>query len=461
MNSLATTGISWTRGQQLVSSKLIPTCMCVDGKARAQVYNMAKHNSHFECTYCTHFGVSVDTMRYPMVHEDLPPYEDRTHAGMKRDMIQAQRMVNNGERNVSVRGHKGITPLMNLKHFNLSEGNAFDDLHNIYECASKYHIEVFIQDVPKLVPRMGQAAFLQTIDLRLRNIKTPSCIARKPGTCLMKNRSQMHGTEWRNWLLYFAPVCLLGLVAGRYIQTLEHLSYATYLLSQDIIFPDHIDIARELTSLPSMSLEWIRPGAINQVVNRHLIRFSLELAINDEQRIAPEVKDMMKQILHKRHHRKALQVDGHSNFLGGSLSRPPTEDELRVLLQEQHNTTLLHVFKRMIINGVNYTTASYVKEESRSDDSTIYTFQNTFCTIQDIVSFKSDGEDKYGLLVIEHKMARRPTPLFPTAKHICEVHPDVGLLHFLRIQDVRSPVVKAPLLGALFFIPLTNVNEID
>ncbi|KAE8741253.1 hypothetical protein FOCC_FOCC013240 [Frankliniella occidentalis] len=509
MNTIAVRGISWTRNGELVLSKFIPTCMCVDGKARAQCYNMAKHNSHFGCTYCTYFGVSLDTMRYPKQHQDLPPYKDRTHDDMKRDMKVAQEMVNRGEKNVSVNGHKGFTPLMKLKYFDLSKGNAFDDLHNTYECAAKYHTEIIIKDLPKLIPRMGEKAFLDTIDLRLKNIKTPSCIARKPGTCLMKNRSQMHGTEWRNWLLYFAPICLHGLVAGRFIQTLECLSYATYLLSQDIIAPNHINCAKDLItnylkgydefgpeksrlnihalqhahvsvrnwgpfwaystfnfeSLNHRIMQTITSpkGAIHQIVNRHLINFSIELATNDDQRIAPEIKDMMKQILHKRRHSNALQVAERSYFLGRSSVRPPTEEELRVLYQEGYQTTQLQVYQKMIIKGVTFTTSDYVKAESKSDDSTVFTFQNTFCTIRDILSFKTEeGEDVYGLLVTEHEMVQRPTPLFPIAKQICEVHQgDVGLLHFLKISEVRAPVVKAPLLGSVFFIPIANLNEID
>ncbi|KAK3924438.1 Halomucin [Frankliniella fusca] len=509
MNSLTRRGISWTRDAQLVISKFVPTCMCVDAKARAQVYNMAKHNSHFGCTYCTYYGVSSDTMRYPMFHQDLPPYEDRTHNGMKHDMIEAQMKVNRGEQNVSVRGHKGFTPLMALKYFDLQRGNAFDDLHNTYECATKYHTEIVIKDLPKLEPRMGEQIFLNTIDSRLENIKTPSRIARKPGTCPMKNRSQMHGTEWRNWLLYFGPICLHGLIAGRFIRTLEYLSYATYLLSQDVIHLDHVDMARDLTikyleEFDDFRLEKSRlnvhtlqhahtsvrnwgpiwaystfnfeslnhrimqnitspKGAINQIVNRHLISFSIELAMNDDQRISPEIKNMMKEILHKRRRSNTLQVGDHSYFLGRCTLRPPTDEEQRVLQQEGYNTVQLRVFKKMIIKGVTYTTANYVKEDSKSDDSTIYTFQNTFCTIQDFVSLiPQEGETVHGLLVLEHVMVRRPTPLFPIAKQICEVHPqNVGLLHFLRIDQVRSPVVKAPLLGSLFFIPLANLNEID
>ncbi|KAK3920011.1 DNA-directed RNA polymerase subunit beta' [Frankliniella fusca] len=495
-----------TRDDQMVLSKFVPTCICVDAKARSQVFNMAKHNSHFGCTYCTYFGVSVDTMRYPMHHADLPPYEDRSHRGMKADMIEAQRRVNNNERNVSVRGHKGFTPLLKLKKFDLFKGNAFDDLHNTYECATQHHNEIIIKEIPKIVVRMSGKMFLDTLDLRLKNIKTPSCITRKPGTCLMKNRSQMHGTEWRNWLLYYAPLCLHGLVAGRFIQTLECLSYGTYLLSQDIISQDHVALARDLitryleeydefgieksrlnihalqhahVSVRNWGPLWCYStfnfeswnhrimqtitspkGALNQIVNRHLINFSVELAMND-QRISPEVKHMMKQILHKRRHSQALHVGDHSYFLGKSVMRAPTQEEQRVLQLEGYETVNLNVFQKMIIRGVTFTTKSYVKEDSRSDDSSIFTFQNTVCTIQDIVSFTSqEDQNVHGLLVEEHEMVRRGTPLFPIAKQFCEVRAG-GVLHFIKINEVRAPVVKAPLLGSIFFIPVTNLNEVD
>lgn len=88
--------------------RLFPTLLSLDGKARWQVLNMCSHNSEYGCTMCTIKGVSIGaTMRYPIKdHPDVPPFQDRTDAGMREDMLTAL-----NTRNI-FRGHKGLTPLV-------------------------------------------------------------------------------------------------------------------------------------------------------------------------------------------------------------------------------------------------------------------------------------------------------------------------------------------------------------
>lgn len=54
----------------------------------------------------------------------------------------------------------------------------------------------------------------------------------------MANRKQMKGSEWRNWIIFYAVPCLQGLIEPNYITPIEFLSHGAFLLSQDIISPE-------------------------------------------------------------------------------------------------------------------------------------------------------------------------------------------------------------------------------
>lgn len=509
LNNLSTEGVLWKPdGVTEVRSKFIPMCYYVDGKARWQILNMSPHTSHWACTQCTYYGVSINNyMRYPTQHNELPAYEMRTNNGMKADMAAAEHPGNVSR--TPVRGHKGATPLVLLKHMDLVKGGGFDDLHYFYECASYHHTQLILKEAPRIPPTMGHDSLCDLIDDRMKMIKTPSCISRKPGNCKMKNMGQMSGTELRNWLLYAAIPCLQNLVQNTYIQHLERVSHAAYLLSLDIINHEDINKAEryikeylhqyqtffgaERTRLNLHSLEhapgsvrflgavwnystfnfesWNHKimqlvtsakGVLSQIVTRHLIHMSLERALMADNNIAPDVKEQIRKILNKRRREDGLEVAPHTYLLGTCTVKQPTREELDCLEQEGlHPSANLKVYNKVSIRSVDYRTSRTHQEDFKSDDTSVFTYVNTFCTILDIVTFEDrNGSEVCGLFVMEHDVVR-PAP-FTYATHICEIKPEThDIFHFYRVTEVRSPVVKVYVDNHRYFIPLPNTTEID
>ena len=119
--------------------------------------------------------------------------------------------------------------------FYLVHGAAADDLHNIYECAAKVHTHFLLTVAPRVDPNMGYDAMCRIIDDRLKKVRTPSCISRKPGNCSITKRGSVTGTEWRNWTRYAAVPCLEGLVQANYVRHFELLSRFAFILSQGLI----------------------------------------------------------------------------------------------------------------------------------------------------------------------------------------------------------------------------------
>ncbi|KAK3919783.1 Phosphate acyltransferase [Frankliniella fusca] len=228
LNDLSKRGISWNRSGSIVKSRFFTICFCVDAKARAQLLNMNSHLGHYGCTYCTINGVRIaDAMRYSA--NANPPFEDRSHAEMKLDMEQADRS------GINERGHKGLTVLADIEHLDLAVGNAVDDLHNIYECCVPAHMNLILKATPRLDERMGYELMCTIIDDRMKKIKTPESVSRKPGVTSILNRGSYKGNEWSNFIKYYAVPCLQYLIHQKYIYPLELLSSFAFILSQDKI----------------------------------------------------------------------------------------------------------------------------------------------------------------------------------------------------------------------------------
>ncbi|KAK3916442.1 Halomucin, partial [Frankliniella fusca] len=524
LNSLSETGVLWrpAREQNQIQSKFKVHCCCVDGKARYQVLNMSSHQATYGCTYCTIKGVSVGdnhTMRWPIrEHPEIPAYEDRTHQGMVQAMIDVHRNLQPEEqglplpRPVPILGHKGPTPLMLLHDFDLRRSNACDDLHILYECAAKHATDLVLKEAPRVQEAMGLEVLCDLIDGRLQLIKTPTNISRKPGTCSIKNRKQFKGSEWRNWIIYFAVPCLQGLVVQEHITPLELLSRGAFLVSQDIIEPQHIQEAKECfhaylelneelygierTKLNLHALihfsrcivdngnlwcystfnfeSWNHKiiqkvtspqGALLQIVVRHLILTSLELALHSEDdNISRPVKEQLLRILKKRRLARAVQFSSKVYLLGKVTYRSTTEAERQVLERENfHNIQRVQEYKKIIIGSTVYVPVKNVTPLTKSDNSMVYTYKDTFCSVQSVVRFQypvDEPTDVCGLFVSEHSVT--PQCPFKDAKHIsCLLEPDHDLCYFILPEDVRSIVVQMPLNGEIYVVPLPNLFEID
>ncbi|EFN72294.1 hypothetical protein EAG_11530, partial [Camponotus floridanus] len=234
-NYLSSIGVKWKADNvHTVRSRFIPTCHCVDSKERWKLLNMTQYNGYFGCTFCDILGVSINSgIRYPILpNPEMNVPQLRTNESILQNMIAAYHI------GTPVKGVKGPAALMNLHHYGLLSGSAVDDLHAIHEDNAQHHTELLLK------PGIGALSAeekIRIINARMRTIKTPTGIARKPQD--IKRRAQWKGSEWRNWLFYYNIPCLTGLISHKYINHLAMLSFGTFLLSQDEITRHEINVA--------------------------------------------------------------------------------------------------------------------------------------------------------------------------------------------------------------------------
>lgn len=107
------------------------------------------------------------------------------------------------ETGVIEHGVKDFSALAALPDFKLSSGVIVDSFHSVFEGVAKRITELFMTNVEESW-YIGNPATITIIDSRLKSIRTPTRISRHSRS--VQERALWKGTEFRNWLLYYAPV---------------------------------------------------------------------------------------------------------------------------------------------------------------------------------------------------------------------------------------------------------------
>lgn len=125
----------------------------------------------------------------------------RTDAMLRNLMEQVP--AHGGRRIIGV-----IGPSQMMLYFDMGTGFSTDDLHPVYKGVTEFHTELLLQGIPNgYNVGVNEKAL---INRRLETILTPTHDTRKT-----KSIDLMHkwkASEWRNWLLYYATLCLEGIV---------------------------------------------------------------------------------------------------------------------------------------------------------------------------------------------------------------------------------------------------------
>lgn len=97
----------------------------------------------------------------------------------------------------------------------------------------------------------------------------------------------------------------------------------------------------------------------------------------------------------------------------------------------------LSVYHKILYNSVPYTSIEFTNPNSLSNDSIIYTWEETFCSILRFVNFNHENREICGAFVLEHEVEQS----IQIARHIVNLKPG-DELHFLLIENIRCPAVS-------------------
>lgn len=190
----------------------------------------------FGCTFCHVDGEQDENNRLVRYYPADRVAPRRSHDDIVNDMEVAE------DTGTITRGVKGKSALYHLRHqFNFSTGVVVDCFHNIYHGVTKKITNFYFdKDSPFYIGNVSKG----TVNERLGKIVFPSHISRRQR--LIDDLKQFKGTEFRNWLIYVAPVVLYDVLPRGDHSLVVKLSEAIFLLNQHSVSEAQVRRAEEL-----------------------------------------------------------------------------------------------------------------------------------------------------------------------------------------------------------------------
>lgn len=520
LNDLYENGITWTSADGTQRTSRFITCiLSADTEGRWDILNMNRHNGDNGCTFCyatcqRHHGDNgrVDYYYYPP--DD--PIILRTHEEILRDMEQSyinrQNAQTAEERNRShVNGVKNYSAMATLRGFDLASGVIVENLHCIFEGVTKRFLDIILKNGGEY--RIGTPENITRMNNKLLKIKTPTRLSRRTRT--LDDVGFWKGSEFKNFLLFYAPIVFHDILPAAEHQLLMKLCEATFLLHKSSITEAELDTAENLldefctgfqrfgddqmaynvhllkhvvTSVRNWGPLWAYSGftfeawnrkVVNnvksandraaQLVDRFLLAKFLEDALEDENLLHEDARSLIRNRLHKLKWEIAPENSTGKYFRGLRLIRevPASENDLRFLQDYQFQidaNTEIAWYRTALIHGARYEIETDKVKESC--DFLVHTTTG-FYTCKHIISFTdARGTDIAGIIATQ---LQTQNPIFRSSYIRTYPRPQEGeeearpvRLHFISFANILSPAISMGYNDDRnVIVPLANCWETD
>lgn len=490
LQMLYTEGIEWThpRTGEVLRSKFVVTTVTVDLPARCLLTRMTSLNGKQACLFCY---IKNEKFVYAMKN-DLR--EMRTEDDIRRDMRQVHENKKNGLMD-AVRGFQGISPLVMLPDFKITDGVVVDVMHCAYLGVIEQHTDCLLSD-SEASYYIGSPEKLKVINGRLLAIRPPTRRSRVPRD--IRTRAIWKASEWRNFLDY-APICFYGILPNTYLSHLAQLSQIIHMLNNVSVTSEELDEAELLVrdyvtryernfgearmkpvvhllthivecvrkwgplwvfsafvyeAMNRRILEYVSsPGGVSdQIVTRFLIAKFMDKIVHDDS-ISEECRNYIKEIMNIHDYHDPLEATRFKVVQKGK-DRFLTDLELENLPHEYNIQHKVTTYQKVSVNGVNYECAD--RRITQHCDSVIYYDNTKYGTITSIVEFQNNGETIHGFFVNPFEVER---PAFGT-KYIKKVRETRQLIFWTDLEGV-IPAITMSINDEMYAVRLANCFETD
>jgi hypothetical protein len=234
LQTLFDEGFTWLfNGKSYVTKVIMCLCSC-DSVARPLLQNLKQFNGQYGCGYCLHPGCVVSkgqgNVRVYMESVD-EQFSSRTHDNI---LEHAEMAISKNE---PVFGVKGPTMLSLIPSFDLVKGFFPDYMHSVLLGVVRQMISLWFDSSNHSKPfYLGR--HVQHIDRLLLAIKPPSEVKRLPRS--VTARKYWKASEFRNFLLFYSPICLNHFLPKVYLHHWYLLFFAVHNLMRKGISSDKV-----------------------------------------------------------------------------------------------------------------------------------------------------------------------------------------------------------------------------
>jgi hypothetical protein len=237
LTQLATVGFQWfSKANETCTSSAHAIVCSVDAVARCMLQGIKQFNGKHGCSWCLHPGEQVEKGDGTVRVYTSNSYDLRNHASF---VVHAKEMMKGGDSF----GIINASRLLLLPDFDIVSGFAVDYMHCVLlgvtralSCLwfdSEHHSEPYY---------LGRK--IPAVDSRLLSMKPPSTISRAPRSITL--RSYWKASEWRNWLLMYAVLCLNGILPAPYLQHFISFVCAIDILNGTSVSALDLKLAEEM-----------------------------------------------------------------------------------------------------------------------------------------------------------------------------------------------------------------------
>lgn len=209
MNRLSSEGISWNSQAGVPQTcRVYPGPCSVDTVARCMVMNMTQFNGSHSCAWCEQEGEVVQKGRgHARIFEiQEPAPKERTQENFARHVEKA-----NKQKEVAY-GIRGASVLFFVAFFQFPGSFVVDYMHAV--CNGFVRSTAFLWFSHKRQNDFSLGSALEEINARLSKMTPVWETNRLPRS--LKDMKYWKASEWRDWLLFFSPVVLNGILPRKY-----------------------------------------------------------------------------------------------------------------------------------------------------------------------------------------------------------------------------------------------------
>ena len=230
-------------GGETVLVKAYMLSLSCDIPARAAVLNMNQHNGEACCVKCSQTGKNNRTETGGNIRVFPFCVEDPDGPERSRDrMVECAQIAVNSSKHVE--GIKGPSALMFCPIFDVSKGVAIDYMHLVCLGVVRLLLRLWF-DIGNSLKNWSMYSYLDIIDSRLENIRTPHFITRLPRS-ISQHLKFWKAAELRSWLFFYSIPCILDLMKPAYFYHYCAFLEGVYLLCQSSISPRDLEKSEQL-----------------------------------------------------------------------------------------------------------------------------------------------------------------------------------------------------------------------
>lgn len=250
-------------GRRYCFLPLITQCT-LDLPAKAKLLGMVNHNGYYACSYCFHPGVSIKSLKSK---KSVVRYiqKDNVCRRTHNCLLEMYRNL----KPTPTYGVKNVSCMTAAVGIDLVNSFSIDYLHCVLLGVTRKQLDLLLDTKNHKETFYITNRKQDALNKRLTSIKPPVEIGRKPRSIF--ERANFKGNELRSILLYYIRFCLIGLVPIRYINHIQLLSSAIYLLLQEEISKKDLSLAESRLIEYADQFENLY-GRNNITMNLHLLR---------------------------------------------------------------------------------------------------------------------------------------------------------------------------------------------